>query len=185
MALKSTIYKVELSLSDQERNLYQDFQLTVARHPSENDLRMLYRLFAFALFADSELTFTKGLCCDDEPELWVRSYEGKVLHWIELGLPDPKRLKKYSKLSEQISVVTYQGDTAVKWYEQNQKTLSDLNNLSVIHISPESEKDLLAMVDRSMRLAVTIQEGTMWVSSNEFNCSISYSFAQKSIDGYI
>ena len=69
MALKSTIIKAHISLSDMDRHLYQDFNLTLAQHPSETEQRLMIRLLAFALNAREGLEFTKGFCADDEPEL--------------------------------------------------------------------------------------------------------------------
>lgn len=94
MALKSTILKAQVSLSDMDRHYYQELSLTIAQHPSENAQRLMVRLLAYLLNADSNLEFTKGLCADDEPEIWRKSLSGEVLLWVELGLPDEKRLKK-------------------------------------------------------------------------------------------
>lgn len=51
MALKATIYKAKVSFSDLDSNVYADHSVTIARHPSETDERMLVRLLAFALNA--------------------------------------------------------------------------------------------------------------------------------------
>jgi hypothetical protein len=48
MALKATIYKAQLELADMDRQLYTEHSITMARHPSETDERMLIRLLAFA-----------------------------------------------------------------------------------------------------------------------------------------
>ncbi len=78
MALKSTIFKVELKVADIERNYYADHSLTIARHPSETDERMMLRVLAFALNAGTGLTFGKGLSTDDEPDLWQRDLTGRI-----------------------------------------------------------------------------------------------------------
>jgi len=85
MALSSTIFKVQLDLSDLNRNHYKSYKLTLARHPSENDQRMMLRLLAFALYADEQLAFTKGISTTDEPDLWLKNYSGEIELWIELG----------------------------------------------------------------------------------------------------
>ena len=94
MALSSTIFKADLNISDIDRNYYAEHQLTLARHPSETDERMMVRLLAFALHADERLTFTKGLCVDEDPALWLKNYTGEIDLWIDVGLPDEKRLRK-------------------------------------------------------------------------------------------
>ena len=78
MSPKSTIYKVELQISDMDRHYYQAHHLTLALHPSETEQRMMARLLAFALNADPLLTFGRGLSSDDEPDLWRRDRTGEI-----------------------------------------------------------------------------------------------------------
>ncbi len=82
MALKPVIYKLNLNLSDLNRQIYQDYQLTIALHPSETIERMVARILAFALNANEDLSFTKGLSSTDEPDLWQHSLDGQTLLWI-------------------------------------------------------------------------------------------------------
>ena len=95
MALKSTIHKVRLTLSNLNIHHYQDYSLTIAKHPSENDLRMMIRILAFAMSAQEELQFTKGLSSDSEPDIWKINHDGSIEHWIELGLPDAQKQIKF------------------------------------------------------------------------------------------
>ena len=88
MALKSTIYKVDLQIADMDRHYYANHALTVARHPSENDERMMVRVLAFARHASETLAFTRGLSEPDEPELWQRDLTDAIELWIDLGNPD-------------------------------------------------------------------------------------------------
>ena len=92
MALKATIFKADLHIADMARNYYAEHALTVARHPSETDERMMARILAFALNADERLAFGKGLSDADEPDLWQKDLTGAIEHWIEVGQPDEKRL---------------------------------------------------------------------------------------------
>ncbi len=94
MALKATIFKAGLQIADMDRNYYHDHTLTIARHPSETDERMMMRLLAFALHADPALSFGKGLGSDDEPDLWQKDLTGAIAAWIDVGQPDEKRLRK-------------------------------------------------------------------------------------------
>ncbi|MGZ3856384.1 MAG: YaeQ family protein, partial [Bacteriovorax sp.] len=93
MALKATIYKAKLSVANLNIHHYQDYNLTIAKHPSETNLRMMYRIVAFALLCQENLEFTKGLSTDSEPDLWKINYDGSVDHWIELGHPDERRIR--------------------------------------------------------------------------------------------
>ena len=114
MALKATIFKADLQIADMDRNYYQDHALTLARHPSETDERMMVRLLAFAIHADEALTFTKGLFDTEEPDLWQKDLTGAIQLWIEVGQPDEKRILKACGRSEQVIVYSY-GATSHIW----------------------------------------------------------------------
>ena len=88
MAIKSTIYKIDLQIADMDRNYYALHNLTLARHPSETDERLMVRLIAFTLYANEALTFGKGLSDDEEPDLWQKDLTGAIQLWIDVGLPD-------------------------------------------------------------------------------------------------
>ena len=72
MALKSTIYKIDLSIADMDRQYYAQHSLTLAKHPSETDERVMVRLIGFALYANEALIFGKGLSDDEEPDMAKR-----------------------------------------------------------------------------------------------------------------
>ena len=94
MALKATIYKADLQIADMDRHVYGDHALTIARHPSETDERMMARVLAYALYAQDGIAFTKGLFDVDEPEVWVKSLTGEITLWIDLGQPDEARIRR-------------------------------------------------------------------------------------------
>jgi uncharacterized protein YaeQ len=94
MAIKATVFKADLQIADMDRHYYAGHALTLARHPSETDERMMVRLLAFALFADDALTFGKGMSSDDEPDLWHKDLTGEIKRWIEVGLPDERAIRK-------------------------------------------------------------------------------------------
>lgn len=123
MALKATVFKVNLQIADMDRGYYQDHQLTLAQHPSETDGRMMVRLLAFILNASETLSFTKGLCVDDEPELWDKSLSGEVDLWIEFGQADEKWLRKASGRAKAVQLFTYGGRSVPIWWKQNQAAL--------------------------------------------------------------
>ncbi|MGD8913837.1 MAG: YaeQ family protein, partial [Candidatus Thiodiazotropha sp.] len=129
MALKATIFKAELQVSDMERGHYQTYDLTLARHPSETDERLMVRLLAFALNADEALSFTKGLSTEDEPELWLKSLSGEIELWIELGQLDEKRLRRACGLAKQVIVYLYAERSAAVWWSQQQEMVRRFSNL--------------------------------------------------------
>jgi uncharacterized protein YaeQ len=109
MALKATIFKAELSVADIDRGVYRDHALTIARHPSETDERMMVRLLAFALHADERLEFGRGLSAEDEPDLSRRDLTGTLEQWIEVGLPDEREVRKACGRAREVFVYAYGG----------------------------------------------------------------------------
>lgn len=159
MALKATIYKADLQIADMDRHYYQQHSLTLARHPSETDERMMMRLLAFALYADEALLFGKGLSSDDEPDLWLKDMTGSIRLWIEVGLPDERGIRKACGRAAQVVVMTYGGRAAGIWWNQNREKLEKQDNLTVFDVPSETTKSLANMASRNMQLGCTIQDG--------------------------
>ncbi len=162
MALKSTIFKVELQIADLDRNYYQNHARTVARHPSETDERMMVRVLAFAMYADEALSFGKGLSSEDEPDLWARDLTSAIDLWIEVGLPEERRIRRACGRARQVVVVTYGGRVADMWWQQNKAALQKQDNLTIINLSAEDSRALAALAARGMQLQCTLQEGELW-----------------------
>ena len=165
MALKATIYKAELQIADMDRNYYQQHLLTLARHPSETDERMMIRLLAFAIHASDSLAFTKGLFDTDEPDLWQKDLTGAIELWLEVGQPDEKRLMKACGRAAKVVVYSY-GATSHIWYKQIGNKLERARNLSVINIPSEAAVQLQKMANRNMQLQCTIQDGQIWLTDS-------------------
>ncbi|HEU5436600.1 MAG TPA: YaeQ family protein [Telluria sp.] len=165
MALKATIYKAELQIADMDRNYYQEHGLTLARHPSETDERMMVRLLAFALHANEALTFTKGLFDTDEPDLWQKDLTGAIQLWIEVGQPDEKRLMKACGRAEKVIVYSYSATSNI-WYKGIANKLERAKNLSVINIPAEASVQLEQLAKRNMQLQCTIQDGQVWLTDS-------------------
>ena len=166
MALKATIFKCELQVADMDRHYYQNHSLTIARHPSENDERMMIRVLTFALFASEQLTFTKGLSTDDEPDLWQKSLSDEIELWIDLGQPDEKRIRKACGRAKKAVLINYGGRTSDSWWQQVENTLHRFDNLSVLNLPENQSKELATLADRNMQLSVTVQDGHCLVSSD-------------------
>ena len=164
MALKATIFKVDLSLADMDRNHFENYSLTLARHPSENDLRMMVRLLAFMRYADEALVFGKGLSSDEEPDLWRKDLTGVIDLWIVVGQPDERWLRKASGRAGKVVVFCY-GDRVVDvWWEQNRATLEKLSNLTILRVSSDDAQALAALANRAMSLQCMIQDGEMLIT---------------------
>lgn len=173
MALKATIFKATLNIADMDRHYYADHHLTIARHPSENDERMMIRLLAFILNASDSLEFTKGISTDDEPDLWQKSLSDEIELWIELGLPDESRLRKACNRSDQVILYAYGGRAVPLWWEKHQGKLTRFNNLTIINLPPEATEPLAALSERGMNLQCTIQDGTVNIGNEETLVSLT------------
>ena len=167
MAPNATIYKIELQLSDMDRHYYATHALTLARHPSETDERMMVRLLAFALYADERLEFGKGLSNDEEPDLWRKELNGDIALWIDLGQPDPVRVRKACARARKVIVVNYGGRSADIWWEKSADTLQRLKNLDVIDIASESVDALAALSERGLRVQCLIQDGHVQILTTD------------------
>ena len=161
MALNSTIYKVELQVSDMDRHYYATHALTLARHPSETEERLMVRLLAFALYADERLEFGKGISDEDEPALWRKAYTDEIELWIEVGQPDETRIRKACGRSRQVVVISYGGNTAEIWWSKVGSTLARNKNLTVLDIPAPTVAELVTLLQRGMRLQCLIQDGQL------------------------
>ena len=167
MALKATIFKAELQIADIDRHYYQNHALTIAQHPSETDERMMVRLLAFALHAHEALAFGKGLSTEDEPDLWQKDLTGAIDLWIDVGLPDEKRLRKACGRAKQVFIYSYGGRNANLWWDQNRNKLEQSKNLTVINLPPATTQALAKLAQRTMHLQCTIQDGEVWLADND------------------
>jgi len=164
MAIKATVFKAALQIADMDRHYYAEHALTLARHPSETDERMMVRLLAFALYADELLTFGKGMSSDEEPDLWQKDLTGSIERWIDVGLPDERAIRKASGRAAQVVVISY-GRAANIWWNENRSKLLRLNNLVVLNLASETTQALAALASRNMQLQCTVQEGHIMMTS--------------------
>ena len=167
MALKATIYKAELNVADSDQHYYATHALTIARHPSETDERMMVRLLAFALNAHEDLAFTKGLSDVDEPDVWLRDLTGAIDLWIDVGQPEERRILKACGRAKQVIIYCYGGHASKLWWEGVRNKLERARNLKVIYLPSEQTKALAAQAARSMQLHVNIQDSEIFVSNDK------------------
>lgn len=167
MALKSTIYKAEVNIADLDRGYYADHSLTLARHPSETEQRLMIRILAFVLFAEESLRFGKGLSDDDEPGLWRHDLSGQVKHWIEIGLPDERRLTRAcGRVGREgrVTVLAYGGTAARLWWEGLSGRIARLDPLEVYELTPEDCASLASLCQRGMTWQATCQDGHLMLT---------------------
>jgi uncharacterized protein YaeQ len=166
MALKATIFKVTLSVADIGRGYYRDHDLTIARHPSETDERMMVRVLAFALHADDALAFGRGLSTDDEPDLVRCDLTGTIQSWIDVGLPDERDIRKACGRAREVDVIAYGGRAVELWWQQSLAKLERLPRLAVTEVPGDASRALEQLVKRVMRLQVTVQDDHVLVADD-------------------
>jgi uncharacterized protein YaeQ len=166
MALKATIFKADIQVADMDRHYYGSHMLTIARHPSETDERMMVRVLAFALHAHEALAFGKGLSADDEPDLWQKDLTGAIDLWVDVGQPDERRILKACGRAARVVVYSYSGSSAI-WWDQMGSRLDRARNLSVMNIPSATSLALAQLAQRSMQLQCTIQDGQIWLTDGD------------------
>jgi uncharacterized protein YaeQ len=177
MALKATIYKATLEIADMDRQLYRDLEVTVARHPSETDERMMVRLLTFALQVpvdddDGALTFADDLWDADAPAMWRQDLTGRILHWIDIGQPEERRILRASSRASQVTVVSYNSSTPI-WWSGVAEQLGRAKNLSVWQYPSTETAALAALAQRNLKLQVTVQDGSVWVGDGTRSVEIT------------
>lgn len=173
MALKATVHKATLQVSDLDRHYYASHALTLAQHPSETDLRLMVRLLAFALFADERLAFGRGVSSDDEPDLWRHSLSGEIEQWIELGQPDEARLRRACGRAREVIVLGYAARAFDLWWEKNAAGLARLDNLKVLDLPAGSAEALGALLARNMDFQVVIESGEVQLIGEQGTLAIA------------
>jgi uncharacterized protein YaeQ len=165
MASNATIFKVALQIADLDRNYYRDHALTIARHPSETDERMMIRLLAFVRHAHEGLAFGRGLSTEDEPDLWQKDLTGAIELWIDVGLRDERDIRRACGRAERVVIYAYGGRSAGLWWEQNREKLERLDNLTVLSLTAENSRSLARLAQRTMSLQCTVQEEQVWIGN--------------------
>ena len=172
MAIKSTIFKASVQLADIDHGYYADHALTLARHPSETDERMMVRLAALALNAhalqddcggDGTLAFGAGLSDPDSPDLWLRDFTDRARLWIEVGQPEEKPITKACQKADAVRVYCF-SHAAEVWWKGLETKLARLDKLQVFRVPTEASQELARMAERSMQLQATVQDGALTLS---------------------
>jgi len=172
MALRSTVYKAELSIADIDRGRYASHALTLALHPSETEERLMLRLLAFVLFADDALSFGRGLSAEDEPDLLRTDDTGAIELWVEVGLPDERWVRKACGRAAQVVVLAYGGHRAELWWRARETELARCTNLSVLSVAPDASAELATLASRAMAFDVTVQEGQVWFAGGQRTATV-------------
>ncbi|MCP4996108.1 MAG: YaeQ family protein [Gammaproteobacteria bacterium] len=163
MADKTTIYRPTLHLSDSDRGVYETLQPTLALHPSETHLRLVARLLAFALCYQEGISFTKGICDGDSPDIWVKSLDDRLLQWIEVGLPTVERMEQASRKAEQVTLFIYGNDRV--WREKLLPQMQRYTNLTIHALPQDLLQPLTANLERKFEWHLTRVEGVLYLDT--------------------
>ena len=170
MAIKPTIFKLKINLSDMDRHCYETLNLTVAQHPSETLERMMVRVLAFCINAQENLEFSKGLSMPDEPDLWAHSLDDQLLLWIDVGEPSVDRIKKATRQAQQVKIYSFNTKSDV-WWKQSQQGFSTLN-VQVFQFQWAHVQTLAGFVQRTMDLSVMVSGDSIYIATNQGECEV-------------
>lgn len=178
MALKPTIYKLKIALSDMDRDYYDTLALTIAQHPSETLERMMARVLAFCINAQEHLEFTKGLSTPDEPDIQAHTLDGQMLLWIDVGEPSAERIKKATHLAKTVKVYSFNAKSDV-WWEQERKKFAGLK-AQIARFKWQDVQALAALVQRTMELSLTIFGDSAYLAAEKGECDLYWESLQVS-----
>ncbi|MBV1913770.1 MAG: YaeQ family protein [Pseudomonadales bacterium] len=176
MALKPTIFKLTISLSDLDRNHYDTLNLTIAQHPSETTERVMARVLAFCIHAQEHLAFSKGLSDVDEPSIWAKTLDGQISLWIDVGEPMVERIKKATRVAQQVCVYSFNSKSDV-WWEQSKQGFSELS-ASIFRFNSEEIKRFAELLQRTMEISVTITGDSAYIAAESGQCDINWQVLQ-------
>lgn len=177
MALKPTIFKFRIALSDMDRDYYDSLNLTVAQHPSETTERMMVRVLALCLNAQPDIALTKGLSTTSEPDVWVVTPDEQIPLWIEAGEPDVERVKKATHLSSAVKIYSFNSKSDV-WWQQSKSKMAMLS-AQVLQFAWTDIQQLATLVDRTMDLSVTIADQSAYVATSKGECQVPWVILQE------
>ncbi len=166
MAKTSTLHRFQIELSDIDRGIYESLDLRVARHPSEDEERMVVRVLARVLAHEDGLAFGRGLSTTEDAALWTKTPDGRVTTWIDVGCPSAERLHRASKAAERVVVVTTKGDAMLR-KEWSSRSIHRSDTISVWRLPSSFISDLCTLLERQVQWYVTVNDGAISASNGD------------------
>jgi len=176
VAIKPTIFKLKISLSDLNRNYYDTLNITLAQHPSETAERMMVRVLAYCINAQEYLVFAKGMNDIDEPDIWARTLDNQITLWIDVGEPAVERIKKASRVAQALKIYCFNSKSDV-WWDQAKGKISQLKT-SILRFQWAEIQALAMLVQRTMEISVTITGDSAYVATKLGECEINWEILQ-------
>lgn len=171
MAMKPTIYKLHIAISDFNRDFYDSVQLTVAQHPSETLERMMARIVAYCLNAQDNMTFTKGLSMPEEPDIWAKTLDDQTILWLDVGEPAPERIKKASRIARDVKVYSFNSKSNT-WWQQSKSKLQQFSNVQVYQFDWQQVQTLATYAERNMNWSLSISGDTVYIAAENQECEL-------------
>jgi uncharacterized protein YaeQ len=166
VSVKSTIFKAQLQVNNMDRNHFFSHSLTLARHPSETDERLMVRLLVFALHSHEAPQFARGAAFD-EPDLWRKDLTGAIDLWIVVGQPDEQQMRRACGRARHVVVYTYSGRSAQVWWQKNSGGAARSRNLTVVDLASEGTQALRTLAQQGMQLQCFIQDSEIQMLGDE------------------
>lgn len=170
MALTATLYNFTLQLADMDRGVYADFELRMARQPSETAEFMLVRLLAYCLEHGEGVALTEGVAAVDEPAVLVRDLTGRITAWIEVGAPDAERLHRGSKLAGRAALYVHR-DPAQLLAQYAGSRIHRAAEIPVYDFGQAFIRQVAPKLQRRSKLAVSVTERQLYLDLDGENYS--------------
>ncbi|HUP47050.1 MAG TPA: YaeQ family protein [Thermoanaerobaculia bacterium] len=163
MALTSTIYNINLELSDVDRALYETADLRLAMHPSETAEYMATRVLAWCLEWSEGIEFTAGLSSGEEPAIVVRDLTGRIMSWIEVGMPDADRLHRASKLADRVAVYTHRDLRSVLG-QLDKRKIHRAADIPIYSFDRGFIESVASKLDRRVKMSLSVIERRLYLT---------------------
>lgn len=178
MALTATVYRVNISLSDVDRGVYENLELRPAQHPSEGAERLTARILAFALLYEEGLEFGRGVSNAEEPALWTHDLTGQLTHWIDVGTPSAERIHAASKRAGRVSIVCHKGEEALA-RELRGKKIHKAETITVLFLEPSFVAEVASALERSADWTLVLTEGQLSLTQGD----VTYASVVNRVEG--
>jgi len=163
VAIGATVARLEVSLSDVDRGVYESLSLRVAQHPSETRRYLMARILAYCLSYEEGIAFGRGVSTSEEPAVWAKDLTGAIRLWIEVGNPSAERLHRASKAADRVVVFTHKDPEAIV-REAEKKGVHRAETIPVFALDPAFLDRLDEATARSGTWELVRNQGVLYVT---------------------
>lgn len=152
MSQGSLLHRFQIGFENAAKKRREELDLRVARHSSEVGEYLVARVLAWCLCHETGIELTAGLCQGDEPAVCIKGYDGVIQTWIEIGIPESKKLHRASKAARRVLVFPHRGPKGLPLEEPVHKG----DAIEVIDLGAEFLHALAGSLDRNNRWKVRV-----------------------------